>query len=133
MPFSKIAKEMALSTNTIVRRYEKLVKNNVIKVSIQVNPLEIGFQAILESNLALSNQSEINEIADRLTQIPGVSYIVKLGGNYDLMVVALVKDCKDIIAINDEIVNIPNIKKIEAALRQIPQCWPGQRQYISTF
>ncbi|MGE5187978.1 MAG: Lrp/AsnC family transcriptional regulator [Betaproteobacteria bacterium] len=133
MPFSKIAKEMALSTNTIVRHYEKLVKNNVIKVSIQINPLEIGFQAILESNLALSNQSEINEIADRLTQIPGVSYIVKLGGNYDLMVVALVKDCKDIIAINDEIVKIPNIKKIEAALRQIPQCWPGQRQYISTF
>ena len=76
MPFSKIAKEMGLSTNTIVRRYEKLVKNNVVKVSIQINPLEIGFQAILESNLALSNQSEINEIADRLTQIPGVSYIV---------------------------------------------------------
>lgn len=133
LPFSKIAKEMGLSTNTIVRRYEKLVKNNVIKVSIQINPLEIGFQAILESNLALSNQSEINEIADRLTQIPGVSYIVKLGGNHDLMVVALVKDCKDIIAINDEIVKISNIKKIDAALRQIPSCWPGPRQYISTF
>ena len=133
MPFSKIAKEMGLSTNTIVRRYEKLTKNNVIKVSIQVNPLEIGFQAILDLNLALSNQSETDEIADKLSQIPGVSYIVKLGGNSDLLVVALVKDCKDIIAINDDIVKIPNIKKIEATLRQIPPCWPGPRQYISTF
>jgi hypothetical protein len=49
------------------------------------------------------------------------------------MVVALVKDCQGIIAINDEIVKIPNIKKIDAALRQIPPCWPGPRQYISTF
>jgi DNA-binding Lrp family transcriptional regulator len=133
LPFSKVAKEMALSTNTITRRYEKLTKNNIITVSIQINPLKLGFQAILDLNLALTNQSETNEIADKLSKIPGVSYIVKLGGNYDLLVVALVKDCKDIIAINDEVMKIPNIKKIEALLRQIPPFWPTPRQYISTF
>jgi Lrp/AsnC family transcriptional regulator for asnA, asnC and gidA len=133
MPFSKIAKELGVSTNTIVRRYEKLTKNNIIKVSIQFNPLELGYQAILDLNLALTNQSETNEIADKLSRIPGISYVVKLGGNYDLLVVALVKDCTGIIAINDEVVKIPNIKKIDAAMRQIPPFWPTEHQYISTF
>jgi Lrp/AsnC family transcriptional regulator, regulator for asnA, asnC and gidA len=133
MPFSKIAKEMVLSTNTIVRRYEKLLKNKIIKVSIQFNPTELGFQAMLDLNLAVSNQSETNVIADRLSRIVGVSYIVKVGGNFDLMVVALVKDCKDIIKISDEVFKIPNIKKIEGKLRQIPPIWPTKGQYITTF
>ena len=133
LPFSKIAKEMGLSTNTIVRRYEKLVKNKIIKVSIQINPIELGFQAMLDLNLAVSNQSETNTIADRLSRIVGVSYIVKVAGNFDLMVVALVKDCKDIIKISDEVFKIPNIKKIDGKLRQIPSTWPSKGQYITTF
>lgn len=133
MPFSKIAKEMGLSTNTIVRRYEKLVNSKVIKVSIQINPIELGFQAILDLNLAVSSQSEIDSIADKLSKIRGVSYIVKVGGNFDLMVVALVKDCKDIIRISDGVFAIPNIKKIDGKLRQIPTVWPTNGQYITTF
>ena len=132
-PFSSIAKELDLSTNTVVRRYEKLVENNFLKVCIQINPLKLGYQAILELNLALSNQNETKEIAEKLSRIPGVSYIVKLGGIYDLMVVTLVKDCNDIIRINDEVIKIPDIKKIDALMRQIPAVWPSPNQYISTF
>jgi len=133
LSFSKIAEELGLSTNTIVRRYEKLLKNKIIKVTIQFNPIELGFQAMLDLNLSVSNQSEINAIADRLSRIVGVSYIVKVGGNFDLMVVALVKDCKDIIKISDEVFKIPNIKKIDGKLRQIPSMWPTNGQYITTF
>jgi Lrp/AsnC family transcriptional regulator, regulator for asnA, asnC and gidA len=133
LSFSKIAEELGLSTNTIVRRYEKLLKSKIIKVTIQFNPIELGFQAMLDLNLSVSNQSEINAIADRLSRIVGVSYIVKVGGNFDLMVVALVKDCKDIIKISDEVFKIPNIKKIDGKLRQIPSMWPTNGQYITTF
>lgn len=133
MPFSKIANEMELSTNTIVRRYERLVKNSFLRVVIQVNPILLGYQAILDLNLSLSNQTETNEIANKLSKIPGVSYIVKLGGNYDLLVVALVKDCNDIITINDQIVKIPHIKKVYSTMRQIPPVWPTPHQYITTF
>ena len=46
---------------------------------------------------------------------------------------ALVKDCRDIIAINEEIAKIPYIKRIDAAMRQVYPAWPSPRQYISTF
>jgi len=93
----------------------------------------LGYQAILDVGVALSNQSETKEIVEKLSRIHGVSYLVKISGNYDLSVVALVKDCRDIIEINEEIVKIPNIKRIEATLKPLPPRWPGPRQYISTF
>jgi DNA-binding Lrp family transcriptional regulator len=93
----------------------------------------LGYQAILDSNIALTNQSETKEVVDKLSKIPGVTYLVKISGDCDLLVVALVKDCKDIIAINEEIIKIPHIKRMEPTIRQVYPAWPGPRQYISTF
>lgn len=133
LAFRKLAEQIGISTTTIARRYENLEKNNYIKVSIQINPLELGFQNILEISLAIRDQREINETADKLSRIPGVSYLVKISGTFDLSVTILVKDCRSIVDVNDQIIKIPNIKRMEAALRPLPSIWPGQRQYISTF
>ena len=133
MPFSKIAKEIGTSTDTISRRYEKLKDNNFIKVSIQVNPLELGYQAVLDIDVAIADQSETGETVEKIAKIPAVSYLIKISGNYDFSVAALVKDCNDIIRISEEIAKIHNIKRIEATLRELRPRWPGPRQYISTF
>ena len=93
----------------------------------------MGYQAILDINIALINQSKTKELVDKLSVIPGVTYLAKTSGNYDLLVTSLVKDCKDIIAINEEIVKIPYIKRMETAMRPVYPAWPGSRQYISTF
>ncbi len=133
LSFRKIAQQFGTTTGTIARRYERLRENNFIKVSIQINPLELGFQSILEISVALTDQSVIDEIVNKLSKTPGVTYLVKISGNYDLEVVALVKDCKNMIDISNQIAEIPNIKRTESRLRQIPAAWPGPRQYISTF
>lgn len=134
MPFRKIAQEMGVSTDTVARRYEKLFKNNFVKVSIQFNPRKLGYQGILNIRIAIANQSETVEIAEKLAKIPGVTFVVKMRlGNYDLHVASLVKDCEDIFAINDAIEKIPNVKRIDAIMTRVPPFWPGPRQYISTF
>jgi DNA-binding Lrp family transcriptional regulator len=134
LAFSKIAQQNGASATTISRRYELLKRNHIIKASIQINPLKLGFQNILEISLALSDKIEINEMVNDLSKISGVTYLVKIsGGNYDLLVVSLVKDCKNIVDINDQIAKIVNIKKMEATLRRLPPIWPGPSQYITTF
>ncbi len=93
----------------------------------------MGFQAVLDIRISLALQNQTNRIADKLVEIPGVAYIVKISGEYDLLLSALVRDCKDIVRINEEITKIPHIKKIEAKMRKVRPDWPGPRQYISTF
>jgi DNA-binding Lrp family transcriptional regulator len=134
--FRKIALKVGTSTDTVARRYQTLIENNVIKISIQIKPEELGFRAILDTSVVFTTQNETKEIVDRLSKIPGVTYIVKITGDYDLQVVALVKDCQDIMRINDEILKIKHIKRTEAFLRQFREgysVWPGAGQHITTF
>ena len=48
-------------------------------------------------------------------------------------VAALARDLSDVFTINEEITKIPNIKKLEAALRKPLPAWPSPGQQISTF
>jgi Lrp/AsnC family transcriptional regulator, regulator for asnA, asnC and gidA len=133
LAFSKIAQQVGASTATVARKYERLRNHNLIKVSIQINPKQLGYQSILTVNLLLSDPNEMNETVEKLSKIPGVTYILKISGVFDISFVALVKDCKSIFEINDQILKIPHIKGIEANLRLLPDAWPTQRQYITTF
>lgn len=132
-PLMKIAQELGISTDTVSRRYTKLVKNNLIKSSIQINPKKLGYNAIADFRLAFTTQEETNLIIDSLMQIPNVSYIVKVEGDFDLHVVALARDLDQIFSINEQISKLPHIKKQEVALRKPLDAWPGPGQYISTI
>ncbi len=131
--FRKIAQELGTTTYTIARRYKNLTKNNYIKPSIQINTINLGFQAILHFHLTLNKQNKTNMIADELSKILGVTYLVKISGDYDLQVAALVKDYVDGIRIYEEIAKNPEIKKIVSMATQLRPVWPSPRQYISTF
>jgi len=132
-PFSRIGQSIGVSTDTVTRRYARLVHNGFIKVSIQINPLLLGYKAILNFCIAFLSQNKMEMVMENLSKIPNVTYIVKISGDYDFKVVALVKDIEEMYAINEEIMKMPDIGRIEVDMRKIPPMWPGPRQYISTF
>ncbi len=133
MSFRRIAKEIGISTDTVIRRYEKLVKGGAMKISIQINPEKLGYQANLDFSLAFAFQKETSTIVENLSKIPDVIIILKTSGDYDLHVTAMVRDTKQQFEIQEEIAKIPNIAKIETAARRIPNKWPTNSQHITTF
>ena len=52
--FTRIAKEIGVSTDTVVKRYYKLTQKGSLKVSIQINPTKIGYTSILDFNVAFT-------------------------------------------------------------------------------
>jgi Lrp/AsnC family transcriptional regulator for asnA, asnC and gidA len=132
-PFSRIGQTIGVSTDTVIRRYKRLVQNRFIKVSIQINPMKLGYKAIVLFLVAVLAQNETKMVVESLSKIPNVSYLVKISGDYDLQVAALVRGIEEIYAINEEIIKIPCIGRIEADIRKITPSWPCPRQYISTF
>ena len=46
VPMETLGREIGISSDTVKRRYEKLKKNGALKVTIQVNPNKIGYQAM---------------------------------------------------------------------------------------
>jgi Lrp/AsnC family transcriptional regulator, regulator for asnA, asnC and gidA len=133
-PFGQIAKTVGSSTDTVNRRYERLVKNNVIKVSIQFNPELLGYKGIVHFLISISSQNEIGSTVDLLSKVQNVSWIAKLsGGDYELLVCMLVREIGEIFIVAEQIRRISNIEKIESYLRKISPRWPTPKQYISTF
>ena len=132
--FTKIAKEMNLSTDTVAKRYRKLKENGIIKASIQIDPNVIGYSSILDFNLAFTNSSgSADDVIEALSKIPDVIIITKISGDYDLHLTAIVKDIAQLFDIQDQISKVCGITKIESSARKIPTRWPSQQQHISTF
>lgn len=133
MSFRQISVKTGISTDTVIRRYERLVKSGALKVSIQINPEKLGYQAVLDFSIAFAFHTETSAIIDDLAKIPNVIIIIKTSGDYDLHVTAMARDTKQQFEIQEEIAKISNIAKIETAARRISTRWPTESQHISTF
>ena len=131
--FSEIAQEIGTSTDTVVKRYQKLKKNGAIKISIQINPNKIGYRAILDFNIAFASSGNLSGIVATLAKIPDVIIIIKTSGDYDLQLTAMIRDIEQMYSIQDQIAKTRGVTKMEASMRKIPNQWPTPNQYISTF
>jgi DNA-binding Lrp family transcriptional regulator len=132
--FCKIAREMGLSTDTVVKRYHRLKEKGAIKVSIQINPNKIGYTQILDFNIAFTSPGGVsNPVVESLAKIPDVIIITKTSGDYDLQLSAMIRNTAQSFDIQDQIAQISGITKIEAGARKIPERWPTPQQYMSTF
>ncbi len=132
--FSSIAKELGLSTDTVVKRVQKLMKSGVMKTSIQIDPKALGYNFILDFNIAFTTSYGLTEnVFDALSKIPDVIIITKTSGDFDLHVSAMVRNSGHSFAIQDQITKVSGITKMEASARELPDGWPTPLQHISTF
>jgi Lrp/AsnC family transcriptional regulator for asnA, asnC and gidA len=133
LSFRRLSEQIGMSTDTIIRRYERLVDSGCMKVTIQINPEKLGYCAILDFSIAFAFQQETDAILENLSKIPDVIIILKTSGDYDLHVTAMARDTEQQFRIQEEIAKIPNIARLETAARRIPSEWPTRTQHISTF
>jgi Lrp/AsnC family transcriptional regulator for asnA, asnC and gidA len=132
-PFNQIANEIGTSTDTVVKRYHRLKENGVIKVTIQVNLNILGYQALLDFNIACISSLSVHGIIESLENIPNVVVITKTSGDYDLQVTAAIRDVEEMFVLQGEIAKIRGITKIETSARRIATAWPAPLHHMSTF
>ena len=129
-----IGKEIGISPDTAKRRYEKLRKNGVLKVTIQINPNKIGYQALCVFFTVTSHENSL-VIIEKISRIPDIISIMKTTGDYDLQIYAMVKDLGQLFSVREELGRIQGITKMDEEILPVynMEKWPSPRQYISTF
>lgn len=133
LSFRKIAEEIGSSTNTVARRYEKLKRNGIINVSIQINPKKVGYQASAHFDITTEAQKGLSSVVEAIANIPDVTLILKTSGVYDLSVKAIVMDMDQYLAMKEEIAGLEGISKVETDVDRPPAVMPLPKEYISTF
>jgi Lrp/AsnC family transcriptional regulator for asnA, asnC and gidA len=131
--FNKVAQAIGTSTDTVAKRYKRLVQSNIIKVSIQIDPKKIGYKSIVDFNIAFSFQGDSFKTITELGNISDVIIITKISGDYDIQLTAMVRNLEQIFSMQDQISRLSGIAKMEVSARKIPDKWPTPHQYLSTF
>lgn len=131
--FSTIGKELRISTNTTIRRYNKLERNGIVRALIQINPAKIGYSISACFRLRVGAQGDAIKIAEKISKIPDVYGVLMTTGDYNLNIFTEMKDIEHFVALEKEIASIPDIQQSETpSLNRFP-IFPYPREHISTF
>ena len=133
LSFSAIAKEIGKSIDTVSKRYKKMVKCNILKVVIQIDPIKLGYKALMMFNLLFSAKVSLVEKRNEIVRIPDVIHFVKIRGRFDCSVYAFVQDIEQLLDMQEKISRLNGLLKIEITSFKMFNVWPMPKQYISTF
>jgi DNA-binding Lrp family transcriptional regulator len=131
----ELAKAANVSSSISKRRYGKLKENGALKVTIQLDPHKIGYQALCIFFTTISFE-KLSSIIQEISKIPDIISIMKTTGDYDLQIYAMIPNLEQMLFIKEEISKIDGIIRMDFEINRISEKmdkWPSPRQYISTF
>lgn len=123
--FRKIAKELRVSTDTIIKRYKRLQERGVIRGStVVVNPKKIGYNGMTVFMINVSpthitekdsTPSESAKILETLIRMPNIILATKTVGDYDLLAIGVARDFDHLISTGDDIAKIPGVRDLQVS------------------
>ncbi|MFZ7138783.1 MAG: Lrp/AsnC family transcriptional regulator [archaeon] len=113
-PFSKISSELGVSTDTVIRRYNNLKEMGTIKPIIDIDIFKLGYGVRVWYMISLMHQIDVSTTVEEITKIQDIIRVVKSVGDYDLLVIAVIRDFKHMFEIGRELKKIKGVLKIEA-------------------
>lgn len=82
--YAAIGKEVGLSEAAVRQRVQRLVDSGVMQVVAVTDPLELGFAR--QAMIGLRVTGPIEPVADEISTLDEVDYVVITAGTYDLLV-----------------------------------------------
>jgi len=127
-PFRKIAQQLDISPQMVIRRYKKLRKTVFSYSSVTVNLEKLGFKAAVAFSLKISKekQGEISKIYDKITKFPNVIVANRLLGTVDMFCLVPVRSFEEIFEFQNRLSEIEGIEEVDLTLYRIHNNWPRQ-------
>ena len=90
-PFAQMAQRLGVSTGMIRQRYQRLTKEGVLQVVAVTNPLLLGFSTMAMIGIKVDG-AHLQEVAEKISALEEVIYLVLTAGAYDLFVEVVFRD-----------------------------------------
>ena len=122
---SELARSLSVSEVTARRKLKGLLGAGIIRVVATVDPFDVGYETPVIIGLKVV-RSQLDEIAERLSQLPQVRYVGASTGRVDLIIEVVTRTNQDLAAfLLDELAQIDGITDSETNLivRIYKQSW----------
>jgi Lrp/AsnC family transcriptional regulator for asnA, asnC and gidA len=123
-PFRRIAEQLGISTKTVIQRYKRLRENLLTLSAVALDLNKLGYGAIGNLYIKVTNRSKLTEIYNQLLKIPNVIVIIRLLGTYDLYVAVALENFDKMFETRSRLSKISGIEKRDVYITPMPPMWP---------
>ncbi len=123
-PFKKIAAQLDISSKTVIQRYKKLRENLLPVSTITLDLNKLGYKALANIYLKVSNRSKMSEIYSQLLEIPNLIVVIRLINFYDVYSAIALEDFDKLFEANEKIRRINGVETTVVYLTKMPPSWP---------
>jgi Lrp/AsnC family transcriptional regulator, regulator for asnA, asnC and gidA len=88
--YATIAKDIGLSEAAVRQRVQRLLDAEVMQIVAVTDPLQVGFRR--QAMMGIRVDGDMTHVADALTAMPEVSYVVTTAGSFDLLAEVVCED-----------------------------------------
>ena len=114
--FAQIAEQLDVSPGMIRQRYNRLVEQGFLKVVAITNPLRMGFKTMAMIGIRAEG-SKLLEVADRVSKLDEVIYMVVASGRFDLFAEVVCRDHEHLLQfITAKLSTIDGVRESESFL-----------------
>jgi len=114
--FREIARKLKVSPDTIINRFERLKKQEIIIDStVVIDPKKIGYSFIARFGIKVK-PAYSTQVLEKVISIPSVIVASKIVGNFDLISISVIKNFNHLYKLRDTILDMPYVEKIEIGM-----------------
>lgn len=89
-PYAAIGKAVGLSEAAVRQRVQRLLDSGVMQIVAVTDPLQVGFSR--QAMIGIRVEGDFTAVADELTTLSEVDYVVLTAGSFDLLVEVVCED-----------------------------------------
>jgi Lrp/AsnC family transcriptional regulator for asnA, asnC and gidA len=114
MPFSRIARQLGVSTKTVLIRYERMREKRIIwNTTISIDISKIGYQGKVYLMITNAANQDPNLTTDALNQMLDVFIVTEILGEFDVLAIAFVKDVECCAKLIRDVKALPSVSQVE--------------------
>jgi len=114
--FREIARKLKVSPDTIINRFERLKKQDIIIDStVVIDPKKIGYSFVARFGIKVK-PAYSTQVLEKVISIPSVIIASKIVGNSDLISISVIKNFNHLYKLRDTILEMPYVEKIEIGM-----------------
>ena len=107
MSLTEISRNVGLSVDSVKKRINKMINENVFFPKIQLRPRNFGYNNVVDIKIKIQNynEEEINEFITYLKEHPRVVELFSIAGDWNFSIVIIAKDALEQGILTEEIRN----------------------------
>lgn len=114
--FADIAKECDVSVDTIIKRFQRLQKNGIVKgTTILLDPRHFGFDTLTSLELNV-DPVHVPEVVDKMRKEPGVVFCTPSMGMYNIFAVTVLRGMKELNSLKELIESLSYVREVKTSI-----------------